>query len=83
MREDVTVPILDSEMSDLDRETYFDTDKIHIPEDREHPRFSFRKLWAFTGAWGLVTVLRNLSIRRVPTLDSHPFLDPYPSSTYF
>jgi hypothetical protein len=36
-------------MSDWSRETYFDTEKIHIPEDREHPRFSFRKLWAFTG----------------------------------
>jgi hypothetical protein len=35
--------------SDWSRETYFDTEKIHIPEDRDHPRFSFRKLWAFTG----------------------------------
>jgi hypothetical protein len=41
--------LVNSVMSDWSRETYFDTEKIHIPEDRDHPRFSFRKLWAFTG----------------------------------
>lgn len=40
----------------LPRETYFDTEKVHIPEDREHPRFSFRKLWAFTGPGFLMSI---------------------------
>nr|XP_033791761.1 natural resistance-associated macrophage protein 2 isoform X2 [Geotrypetes seraphini] len=35
--------------------TYFD-EKVPIPEDEKYPRFSFRKLWAFTGPGFLMSI---------------------------